>query len=350
MTTPTFSRYVLALVLAAVSAAGCTMKKQEAPGLSGPSEFGTSITIAVTPDILKQDGASQSAITITARGANGAPVSGVPLHAEITVRGVVADFGKLSSTNLVTGSDGRATLSYTAPLGAPFVLEESTIVSIAVTPVGNDFGNAATRIASLRLVAIGVVLPPVAGLEARFTFSPASPMQDQTVFFDASPSQAPEGNPIATYTWDFGDGSTASGRTATHAYDEPGTYRVTLTVADQSGRSDVSEPEDIDVVAEEVVAPVAVIDVSPTDPAPNTRVNFSGVRSTAGPGHRIERYQWDFGDGSPLATGDRVSHTYTREGTYTVILVVTDDAGERGTVSAPVTVEIPDDDSLTGQR
>ncbi|MGH9310404.1 MAG: PKD domain-containing protein [Vicinamibacterales bacterium] len=350
MTTSPLNRYVVTLVLAAVSTAACTMKKQEAPELSGPSEFGTSIVVAVTPDVLKQDGASQSMITVTARGPNGAPLSGVPLRAEITVRGIVTDFGKLSATSAVTGSDGRATFSYTAPLGAEFVLEESTIVSIAVTPVGNDFGNATPRFASLRLVAIGTVLPPVAGLEARFTFSPASPKQDQTVFFDASPSQAPAGNPIATYSWDFGDGSTASGRTATHSYDEPGTYRVTLTVADQSGRSDVSEPEDIEVTAEEVVAPTAVIDVSPTDPLPNTAVNFSGVRSTAAPGHQIERYQWDFGDGSPLATGSRVAHTYPREGTYTVTLTVTDDDGVQGTAAAPVPVKVPEDDSLTGRR
>jgi large repetitive protein len=350
MTTPTFSRYILTLVLAAASAAGCTMKKQDAPEFSGPSEFGTAIAIAVTPDVLKQDGASQSVITATARGPNGAPLPGVPLRAEIAVGGVVTDFGKLSSTSLVTGSDGRATFTYTAPLGSEFVLEESTIVTIAITPVGSDWGNASTRTASLRLVAIGVVLPPVAGLEARFTFSPSAPTAEQAVFFDGSSSVAPAGNPIASYSWDFGDGETGSGRLVTHAYDEPGNYRATLTIADQSGRTDISEPQDVAVAAEEVVPPTAVIDVSPTDPLPNTPVQFSGVRSTAAPGQQIERYQWDFGDGSPLATGSRVVHTYPRVGTYTVTLIVTDDAGERGTAVAPVAVAIPDDDAPTARR
>lgn len=338
---PPFLNRSFVLALAAVSLTACTMKKQEAPEFSGPSEFGTSIVIAVTPDVLKQDGASQSVITATARGPNGAPLSGVPLRAEIAVGGVVTDFGKLSSTSMVTGSDGRATFTYTAPLGSQFVLEESTIVTIAITPVGSDWGNAATRIASLRLVAIGVVLPPVAGLEARFTYSPASPTQDQSVFFDASASQAPADNPIASYAWDFGDGETGSGRLATHAYDEPGTYRVTLTITDQRGRSDISDPENIDVTAEVVVPPTAVIDFSPTDPAPNVQVNFSAVRSTPPPGGQIESYQWDFGDGSPLATGARTVHTYTREGTYTVTLVVRDDKGERGTATASVPVKVP---------
>ncbi len=35
-----------------------------------------------------------------------------------------------------------------------------------------------------------------------------------------------------TYTWDFGDGSTSSGATATHAYQETGEYTVTFEVAD----------------------------------------------------------------------------------------------------------------------
>ena len=45
---------------------GCTLKEQEAPPLSGPSEFAKSITVSVSPDILSQDGSSQSRITVSA--------------------------------------------------------------------------------------------------------------------------------------------------------------------------------------------------------------------------------------------------------------------------------------------
>ena len=34
----------------------CTMKNQDAPPLTGPSEFAQSIGIAVSPDVLPQDG------------------------------------------------------------------------------------------------------------------------------------------------------------------------------------------------------------------------------------------------------------------------------------------------------
>jgi hypothetical protein len=38
-----------------------------------------------------------------------------------------------------------------------------------------------------------------------------------------------------TATWDFGDGTSASGLSATHAYSAAGTYRVTFTVTDDDG-------------------------------------------------------------------------------------------------------------------
>ncbi|MFH1724805.1 MAG: PKD domain-containing protein [Elusimicrobiota bacterium] len=52
--------------------------------------------------------------------------------------------------------------------------------------------------------------------------------------FDGGGSEDPDGE-IVSYEWDFGDDSIASGASATHAYAEPGTYTVTLTVADDDG-------------------------------------------------------------------------------------------------------------------
>ncbi len=53
----------------------------------------------------------------------------------------------------------------------------------------------------------------------------------QTVTFDASESRDVDG-PLSGYEWDFGDGTGASGVSATHTYAAPGTYLVTLTVSD----------------------------------------------------------------------------------------------------------------------
>ena len=63
------------------------MKDQDAPPLTGPSEFSQSITIAVSPDVLPQDGASQSFITVTARDANAQPIRNLTLRTETRVGG-----------------------------------------------------------------------------------------------------------------------------------------------------------------------------------------------------------------------------------------------------------------------
>ena len=57
---------VAAVAAALTLGSACTMKSQEAPPLSGPSEYATSIAIAASPDVLTQDGASQALVTVTA--------------------------------------------------------------------------------------------------------------------------------------------------------------------------------------------------------------------------------------------------------------------------------------------
>jgi PKD repeat protein len=73
-------------------------------------------------------------------------------------------------------------------------------------------------------------------------------------------------------------------------------------------------------------APVAAIGASPTSgPAP-LNVSFSGTASTGG-GSSITSYEWNFGDGTPLATGVTASHVYNVGGSYTASLKVTNSAG-----------------------
>ena len=106
--TRTLKATALLVAIAVAAGAGCTVDKQDAPELSGPSELGTSVTLYASPDTLRQDGASQSQITIQAQDGNGQPVRNLPVRLDIAVNGLLADFGLLSGKNLVTGGDGRA--------------------------------------------------------------------------------------------------------------------------------------------------------------------------------------------------------------------------------------------------
>ena len=326
----------VALALAALTAA-CTMKKQEEPEFAGPSEFATSISISVTPDVITQDGASQSVVTVTARGPNNEVLTNVPLRAEILVDGVATDFGTLSARNLVTGPDGRATLVYTAPSGASGLsVDAFTVVDIGITPIGSNFGNTNTRFASLRLVPRGTIVVP-ANLQPTFTVSNSAPGEGENVLFDASASTAPNNNPIAQYLWDFGDGTTGSGRIISHAFTRSGTFSVTLTLVDTLGRT-AQTARTVTVIAS--ANPTANFVSSPTSPARNSAVTFNASASTAASGRRIVSYSWDFGDPNDrtAAEGVQASHVYTAPGTYTVTLTVTDDRGRVGTSSRTVTV------------
>ncbi len=71
---------------------------------------------------------------------------------------------------------------------------------------------------------------------ANFTCSPLHPFINETVTFDASTSvlgwNGTHNVPIANYTWDFGDGTTATTNNPViyHAYTAAGTYTVNLIV------------------------------------------------------------------------------------------------------------------------
>lgn len=65
---------------------------------------------------------------------------------------------------------------------------------------------------------------------AAFTATPAG----LTVAFDGSASRDADGT-IASYVWDFGDGTNATGATTSKTYAAAGTYTVTLTVTDDRG-------------------------------------------------------------------------------------------------------------------
>jgi PKD repeat protein len=337
-------RFCSAIALA-VLAAGCTLKKQETPSLTGPSELGTAITLSVSPDVLTEDGASQSLVSITARDSHGQPLRNVSLRADIQSGGVTTDaLGTLSARNLVTDANGRASLIFTAPRtpdthpGAGDSALSPIQVQIAVTPSETDFGNSTTRFAMIQLVPQGTVGLPAGSLQVDFQPKTAT-LGDATVFTatvkDALGADAT--SQVTSYSWTFGDdSSTATGRAATHVFTRQDLLQVpvTLTVVDTSGRiSTATFPVQVAAGAN----PVAQFVSSPTAVVVNQAVNFNATLSAATPGHKITDFSWNFGDGA-LGNGALVNHTYTVAGSYIVVLKITDDVGRKATATQTITV------------
>lgn len=78
------------------------------------------------------------------------------------------------------------------------------------------------------------------------------------VNFDGSGSSDPDGT-VVSYNWDFGDGTTGSGVTVSHAYLATGTYTLILTVTDNDGATGTD---------------TAVITVTETPTAPTAWINI----------------------------------------------------------------------------
>jgi PKD repeat protein len=326
---------MMAGFVAALLSTGCTVKEDGAPPLLGPSGFGTSIELTATPDAIHQDGASQSRITITVRGPHGQVLPNTVLHAAIAVDGTIVDFGHLSAKTLVTGSDGTASLTYTAPPPVAGGTDQHTVVSVLVTPSGTDFANAHGRSVSIRLLPTGVILPPTTAPIAEFTMSPSTAVVGVNIHFDASASR--DDGQIVRYDWTFGDGGTATGVTVSRSYAAAGTFTVTLRVTDDRGLT-ASTSRQVTITAGS--NPTAAFTFSPTSPQVGQQVFFNAATSQPAPGRTITSYEWNFGDGS-TGSGISPSHTYSTVGTFEVSLTVTDDLGNRGVISRPVPVSGP---------
>jgi PKD repeat protein len=175
---------------------------------------------------------------------------------------------------------------------------------------------------------------------AQFTFSPASPGQFETVNFTAATSRAGTGRSIASYEWRFGDGATATGINATHAYNVVGVYNVTLTVTDTAGlKHTVTNP----VTVVNGVTASFTISPSPSSTSRQTIYDAEGSQgSNSGFGTRnpISQYIWNFGETTDIETTSNrlIGYTYSRAGIYTVTLTVVDTANRRATTTRNITV------------
>lgn len=162
------------------------------------------------------------------------------------------------------------------------------------------------------LLVIYVNDPPVANAGKDITIA-----VNEVVYLDASLSRDNDGK-IILYQWDLGDGQKAEGINVAHKYSQPGNYKVTLTVKDNSGtNSDLHTDEMVVTVNAKPVA-VAGKDQVVTQ----SDLKFDGTNSKDEDGS-VTQYTWDFGDGNK-SNDPNPAHYYTEPGVYKVKLRVND--------------------------
>jgi PKD repeat protein len=173
--------------------------------------------------------------------------------------------------------------------------------------------------------------PPI----ANFTFTPVYPYVGDNVTFNASSSTS-DNAMIVSYVWDFGDGSPKVNETdpiTTHVYQKAGDFMVTLTITDSDGLTG-SITKSINILK----APVAIFTYSPTSPETYDIITFNASESYDPNGYIIS-YVWDFGDGNiTTVTTPTITHYYTLSGSYTVILIISDNDGYTDSTTKTITI------------
>ena len=194
-------------------------------------------------------------------------------------------------------------------------------------------GAGSTSVDSVTIEVSAPPVPPVAAISSSSTVGEA-PL---TVNFDGSGSSTTQ-KPMASYYWDFGDGTTATGPVVNHNYTIPNNYNATLTVTDNVGLTDsASTPVMINPPAEENQPPVSSFTLSSSSGVAPLMVTFDGAASDD-PDGSISTYHWTLGDGTPY-TGVSGECEFTEAGEYLITLEVTDDNGESDVSSQTVIVD-----------
>ena len=152
--------------------------------------------------------------------------------------------------------------------------------------------------------------------QATADFSTASQCAGQPVTFSAKPPA--QGNRIASYSWDFGDGVPVAGASVQRTFGSAATYDVKLTATDVCGKT-VTNTQ-----AVRISRPSVADFTFPAAACSNQTLAFADA-STVFDDPTV-KWQWNFGDGGTSAERNP-SHTFTKPGTQTVILTITGQSG-----------------------
>ena len=142
----------------------------------------------------------------------------------------INDFGEIAGTYVDPISNTSHAFFWSEASG---FLDLGTGSARALNNRGAIAGNATTGAAVVWILNFG----PVASLSG-----PDEAKKNESLTFSATASTDRNLDAL-TYAWDFGDGSTGTGATVTHAYKKQDTYTVTVTVSDPRGLTSTASLE-----------------------------------------------------------------------------------------------------------
>jgi hypothetical protein len=278
--------------------------------------------------------AGQASVSARVQNIKGNPLAGVMVT-------FTTDAGTLSSASVLTGSGGIASTTVTAATSAGITATAGTLTSrttVASQPVSPPPPTPAPPV------------PPTSPGALGLSINASTAAVGSTTVFNANTSGSSGASNI---TWNFGDGATMTGNSPTtgHLYAAIGSYPVTATLRDDTGRS----------ASAGTTATVTAAPPPPTTPTPgptlhtitaalgcvpsagstvcNATITVDGAPATL----QLEELIWFWGDGNMNGAGVKPvvflqNHTYTQRGTYTVMIIAKTSDGASATATKDVII------------
>ena len=281
-------------------------------------------TVAVDP---------QTMISITPVPA--APVAGQTVSFAVTVENAARAVERAS---IDFGDGSRASLGAATAVTVTHAYRAAGAYMVTVT--ARDVAGYATT------ASIVLHVDPAPGIIIGIDANPSAPVVGQPVSFTVTVTP-PAGAPaVRDVSVGFGDGASKSlgalsgSATVTHVFGRTGTYEVTATVEDATGRRSESS---LAVQVRKAPHIPATISASPAAPLAGRPVTFTVQVAPPADAAPIRGVTIDFGDGADASLGvltgrGTVAHTYQAAGSYIVTVTVEDAGGGRSESSVGLVV------------
>jgi PKD repeat protein len=174
-----------------------------------------------------------------------------------------------------------------------------------------------------------------------FAFSPISPIVNLPVTFIATTIG---GTAPYSISWDFGDGSTGTGNSVTHAYSTAGSFTATLTVTDSATpQGSISKTLTINVRPPQSLIPPSLTVAGNQTVTAGTWINFTVAGTSANAGGTITLSAAGLPAGSSLdpTTGDfSWKPNASQTGSYVITFTATDSSYPSSPTSKTMAIQV----------
>jgi PKD repeat protein len=165
---------------------------------------------------------------------------------------------------------------------------------------------------------------------------PASVEEDEEIFVKSLVDDTPSDLPLLNVSWSIESlGLVFYGQNATILFTKQGMHTLLLTVRDDDG----SEATDsVKVTVTNVLPSIEDARINRSSVEEGEDIGFSANATDTPSDNDLLTYTWDMGDGTKY-TGSSGNHTYTKAGTYDIVLTVKDD-DQFGKVERTIRVQV----------